>query len=160
MRSEIDVGLSLMTITYKTYEIKARANRTPWTMDFGHNVRMKKPNERLKEAREKDGRYKSPSEVGDNVRDINKNTYISHENGNRDISKDAAERYAVLYGVTPGWILFNDPMVVPDGANPTMQKFLEAYAKAERMRRTIALDVALTALVIDKRSSATDEDEI
>ncbi len=32
-------------------------------------------------------------------------TYISHENGNRGISRQAAERYARAYGVSVGWLL-------------------------------------------------------
>lgn len=65
------------------------------------------PRHRLQEARKNAG-YDSPSEAARAFpRDINKNTLISHENGNRAISKKAAEKYGELFGVAAGWILFN-----------------------------------------------------
>lgn len=65
------------------------------------------PRYRLQEARAKAG-FSSPSEAARAFpRDINKNTLISHENGNRAISKKAAEKYGELFGVTAGWILFS-----------------------------------------------------
>lgn len=41
-------------------------------------------------------------------RDINKNTLISHTNGNRSISRKAAEKYGELFAVKAGWILYGD----------------------------------------------------
>lgn len=76
-------------------------------MIIGHNVRMEQPKDRLKRARAAAG-YESPTDAANAFpRDINKNTLISHENGNRDISKKAAAKYGELFGVTAGWILFN-----------------------------------------------------
>lgn len=66
------------------------------------------PRYRLQEARAKAG-FSSPSEAARAFpRDINRNTLISHENGNRPISRKAAEKYGELFGVSAGWILFND----------------------------------------------------
>lgn len=66
------------------------------------------PRHRLQEARANAG-FTTPSEAARAFpRDINRNTLISHENGNRPISKKAAEKYGELFGVSPGWILFNE----------------------------------------------------
>lgn len=69
---------------------------------------MQMPKDRLKRARSLAG-FESPTDAAAAFpREINKNTLISHENGNRPISKKAAEKYGELFGVTAGWILFND----------------------------------------------------
>lgn len=68
---------------------------------------MEYPKDRLRRARAAAG-YESPTDAANAFpRDINKNTLISHENGNRAISKKAAEKYGELFGVSAGWILFN-----------------------------------------------------
>lgn len=72
------------------------------------------PKDRLKTARDKAG-FNSPTDASRVYRDINQNTLISHENGNRAISRKAAERYGQAFGVDPGWILFGDS---PDDRNP------------------------------------------
>ena len=85
-------------------------------MILGHNVRMEYPKDRLKRARAAAG-YDSPTDAANAFpREINKNTLISHENGNRAISKKAAEKYGELFGVTAGWILFNTSD--EDGSTP------------------------------------------
>jgi len=68
---------------------------------------MEYPKDRLRRARAAAG-YETPTDAANAFpRDINKNTLISHENGNRAISKKAAEKYGELFGVSAGWILFN-----------------------------------------------------
>jgi SOS-response transcriptional repressor LexA len=67
---------------------------------------MQEPRHRLQQARAEAG-YASPSDAARALRDINKNTLISHENGNRPLSRKAAEKYGRLFGVDPGWLLFN-----------------------------------------------------
>lgn len=95
-----------MSSSYNKYDIHSSRNRTPWTMNIVHSVRMDEPKDRLKRARTSAG-YDSPSEAARAFpRDVNKNTLISHENGNRAISRKAAQKYAELFGVTPGWILY------------------------------------------------------
>lgn len=64
------------------------------------------PRHRLQQARAQAG-YATPSDAARALRDINKNTLISHENGNRPLSRKAAEKYGKLFGVDPGWLLFN-----------------------------------------------------
>ncbi|MDX8466053.1 S24 family peptidase [Mesorhizobium sp. VK23B] len=61
---------------------------------------------RLQQARARAG-YASPSDAARALRDINKNTLISHENGNRPLSRKAAEKYGRLFNVDPGWLLFD-----------------------------------------------------
>ncbi|MBO0141473.1 peptidase S24 [Agrobacterium sp. Ap1] len=69
---------------------------------------MELPKDRLKRARAAAG-YASPTDAANAFpRDINKNTLISNENGNRPISRKAAEKYGELFGVKAGWILFGD----------------------------------------------------
>lgn len=67
------------------------------------------PKDRLRLARERAG-FKSPTEAARaNLRPkLNVNTLISHENGNREISRQAANRYAQAFGVKAGWILYNE----------------------------------------------------
>lgn len=67
---------------------------------------MMDPRHRLQQARAEAG-YASPSDAARALRDINKNTLISHENGNRPLSRKAAEKYGRLFGVDPGWLLFD-----------------------------------------------------
>lgn len=68
---------------------------------------MKEPRFRLQEARSNAG-FDSPSDAARSLhsRGVNRNTLISHENGNRPISRKAAELYGQVFGVDPGWILF------------------------------------------------------
>lgn len=67
---------------------------------------MKKPKDRLQEARAAAG-YDSPTEAASAFpREINKNTLISHENGNRELSRKAAEKYGKLFNVEAGWLLY------------------------------------------------------
>ncbi|MDM9644497.1 S24 family peptidase [Rhizobium sp. S163] len=74
---------------------------------------MELPKDRLKRARAAAG-YESPTDAANAFpRDINKNTLISNENGNRPISRKAAEKYGELFGVKAGWILFGDSEEAP-----------------------------------------------
>ncbi len=64
------------------------------------------PKDRLRKARELAG-YESPTEAARALR-VNKNTYISHENGNRPLSKNAAAQYALKLNTTAGWLLYGE----------------------------------------------------
>jgi transcriptional regulator with XRE-family HTH domain len=57
---------------------------------------------------------------------VNKNTLISHENGNREISRQAAERYAKAFNVKAGWLLYGDDS--EDGSAPPELSQLEAVS--------------------------------
>lgn len=94
------------------------------------------PRHRLIQARKNAG-YDTPSAAADaNKRAINKNTLISHENGNRDISRKAAEKYGAVFGVEPGWILF--------GAGDEPTDLSEEWADWEaRLREAGQLETAI-----------------
>lgn len=74
----------------------------------------------------------------------NENTYRSHENGNRPLSREAAVRYSKAFKVPAGWLLFNeragegslDPrfaevveQIVPDQV-PAALRVLKAFVNA------------------------------
>jgi len=71
-----------------------------------HNVRME-PKDRLKVARHAAG-FERPTDAARAHKEINQNTLISHENGNRPLSKKAAATYAELFGVDAGWLLYGE----------------------------------------------------
>ena len=81
-------------------------------MLFGHKVRMEEPKDRLRKARLAAG-YETPTDAARAIRTINQNTLISHENGNRAISRKAAENYARLFDVQAGWILYGENAAEP-----------------------------------------------
>lgn len=83
-------------------------------MMFGHKVRMQEPKDRLRIARLSAG-YETPTDAAKAIRSINKNTLISHENGNRAISRKAAESYAKLFDVQAGWLLYGESAPEPAG---------------------------------------------
>lgn len=77
-------------------------------MFLGFCVRMKEqPKHRLQQARANAG-YATPTDAARAHRDINKNTLISHENGNRELSRDAAIKYGRAFGVEAGWLLYGE----------------------------------------------------
>ncbi|WP_375695970.1 S24 family peptidase [Bartonella sp. AC67GZZY] len=65
------------------------------------------PKDRLKIARKNAG-YTTPSEAARTIPALNQNTLISHENGNRGISRQIAELYGQVFNVDPGWILYGE----------------------------------------------------
>lgn len=65
------------------------------------------PKDRLVVARKNAG-FETPSDAARAFREINQHTLISHENGNRDIPRAAAEKYGRAFNVEAGWILFGD----------------------------------------------------
>lgn len=94
-----------------------------------HTVRMKEPKHRLQHAREAAG-YESPSDAARKLK-INKNTLISHENGHRPISRNAAEKYGALFGVRAGWLLFGETDT--SAAAPSIDRLQAVLAKAGSM---------------------------
>ena len=61
------------------------------------------PYERLQRARLRAG-FKGPAEAADNF-GWNKNTYKSHENGIRGLTRASATRYGRAFHVSPAWLL-------------------------------------------------------
>lgn len=91
---------------------------------MAHIVRMQEPKHRLQQARAAAG-YDSPSDAARKLK-INQNTLISHENGHRPLSRQAAEKYAKLFDVRAGWLLFGE-----NGAEATpIERLNQILAKA------------------------------
>lgn len=93
---------------------------------------MMTPNVRLKMAMNAAG-FETPTEVARRFRDINQNTIISHLNGNRAVSKKAAEKYARLFHCTAGWILYGEgqaPGETPTGSELWKDRIRQATANA------------------------------
>lgn len=73
---------------------------------------MEEPKHRLQKARAAAG-FDSPSEAARLIPELNKNTLISNENGNRPISRKMAETYGKLFGVDAGWLLYGTHSAPP-----------------------------------------------
>lgn len=63
----------------------------------------RKPYERLRQARIEKG-FETPTDVARSF-GWTVPTYVSHENGTRNLTQEAAKRYASALGVSPGWLL-------------------------------------------------------
>lgn len=74
---------------------------------------MEGPGHRLLKALKAAGFNTPTAAASAYPRQVNKNTLISHVNGNREISKKAAEKYGRLFGIDPGELLFKP---TPKGA--------------------------------------------
>ena len=66
---------------------------------------MDSPKDRLKRARVNAG-FETATDAAAKLRQINKNTLLSNENGNRAISRKMAQTYADAFNTTAGWILY------------------------------------------------------
>src|SRR5262245_45435316 len=64
------------------------------------------PHQRLVRARERLG-FKGPTDAARRFH-WNVNTYRSHENGARELSKKAAAQYGKAFKVPPGWLLYGE----------------------------------------------------
>lgn len=86
--------------------------------------------ERLRIARAHAG-FDGPSEAA-RAKSLNINTLTSHENGNRDYGKKAAEQYAKAFGVSAGWLLTGDGFG-PDGHGDSIDAKIQGLpAKARQ----------------------------
>lgn len=65
------------------------------------------PGERLRWARKQHGRYDTPTEAA-RAFGWPVSTYLGHENGDRNPSREAAKRYAKAYNIRWEWLLEND----------------------------------------------------
>lgn len=141
----MDAGDVLMEITYITYEFKSSKNRTPCPMHFGHKVRMEEPRHRLQKARLAAGFESATDAARAHKGLIGKDLLISNENGNRDISRKAAEKYAKAFGVSAGWILYGEAekredVVIPV-PTPGKQEKMKSDAKQNLRAALIAYGV-------------------
>lgn len=97
---------------YVSYDYLARANRTPWTKKIVHNARMyQRPlletaYLRLRQARREAGFKTASAAVKAFPKELNLNTLISNENGNRPISKKMALVYSKVFGIDAGWLIY------------------------------------------------------
>lgn len=96
-------------------------------MVFGQSVRMDndEPKDRLRRAMEVATGNTVATEVwaaNKKALGVGKDLFISNLNGNRAISKKAAAAYGMVFGVTPGWILYGDSA---DAAAPSSQSHFE-----------------------------------
>lgn len=83
-------------------------------------MELKEQYERLAHARSQAGYSKATDAA--RAFGWNENTYRSHENGTRDISKAAAQKYGKAYKVDPSWLLFGKK-----GLEFSDQKMLELF---------------------------------
>jgi SOS-response transcriptional repressor LexA len=67
------------------------------------------PGKRLRWARERDKRYDTPTDAAKGF-GWTVSTYLSHENGDRNPSREAAKKYGAAYKVPWEWILEGGPM--------------------------------------------------
>lgn len=110
---------------------------------------MVTPNVRLLTAMKSKG-FPTPTEFANRFREVNQNTIISHTNGNRDISKKAAEKYARLLGCTAGWILYGEgpaPEVSTEPGGDGIWKGRINTAVAEAVRSGVDIQDVVDALL-------------
>lgn len=101
----------------------------------------------MKDARAGAG-YKNPTEAARAHRDINLNTLISQENGNRALSRMAAEKYARLFGVRAGWLLYGEDEEPRNEVEVPILSMVSAGRLREQM--------AVTESDIDRRLKIAD----
>lgn len=80
--------------------------------------------------------YPTPTKAWEaHKRTLGRDLLISNLNGNRPISRKAAEKYAVAFGVSAGWILYGDPpaesadAAAAKPATSDLKRMLEALAE-------------------------------
>ncbi|MER8427793.1 hypothetical protein [Mesorhizobium sp. M1403] len=106
----MDDGSLMNPVSYITYDTSSNENRTPWTIKIGQTVRMTEQKHRLMQAIKEAG-YDKPTDAWRAHRralEISQDLIISNTNGNRPISKKAAEKYARVFGHSPGWYLYGN----------------------------------------------------
>lgn len=85
---------------------------------------------RLKKARTDSG-FKNPTEAARSL-GWNIPTYISHENGTRPLTRNAAARYAEGFNVSPGWLLGYASAMQPNDTRRTRDEF-DVMREIERL---------------------------
>lgn len=78
-------------------------------------MRLDTPAARLKWAREKQGKYKTPTDAAKGF-GWTVSTYLGHENGDRNPSRQAAKKYAKAYRVRWEWLLDGEGSPTAKGA--------------------------------------------
>lgn len=109
--------------------------RSLCTIDVRYEAEMLEPKHRLQAARAK--KFASPTEAAKAIREINKNTLISNENGNRKISRKMAEVYAKHFEVSAGWLLYGE-QGSSSGNSPYIP--LVSWVSAGRLSQTVTVE--------------------
>jgi SOS-response transcriptional repressor LexA len=91
---------------------------------------MDSPKDRLKRARVNAG-FETATDAAAKLRQINKNTLLSNENGNRAISRKMAQTYADAFNTTAGWILYGEDSAT---ITPVKQIRVEGVSQAGMFR--------------------------
>jgi SOS-response transcriptional repressor LexA len=91
---------------------------------------MDSPKDRLKRARV-DAGFETATDAAAKLRQINKNTLLSNENGNRAISRKMAQTYADAFNTTAGWILYGEDSAT---ITPVKQIRVEGISQAGMFR--------------------------
>lgn len=91
--------------------------------------RLDESEERLQWARERAG-FKTATEAAHRF-NWNENTYRSHENGVRGISKVAARKYARAFKVPTGWLLYGEGSMTPP-VDPELTSLWENLSEEDR----------------------------
>src|SRR5215211_1487530 len=91
--------------------------------------RLDDPDERLRWARER-ARFKEATEAARRF-GWNENTYRSHENGQRGISKKAAAKYARAFKIPVGWLLYGEGLMTPP-LDPELVMLWDNLTQAQR----------------------------
>lgn len=92
--------------------------------------RLEEPNDRLKWARQQaypdiEDATAAAKRFGWNV-----STYLSHENGNRGLTRKSALKYGRRYRVAPEWIMFGDDAMAP--ADPELMTLWGNLSEAQQ----------------------------
>ena len=91
---------------------------------------MDSPKDRLKRARINAG-FETATDAAAKLSQINKNTLLSNENGNRAISRKMAQTYADAFNTTAGWILYGEDRIT---TTPVKQIRVEGVSQAGMFR--------------------------
>lgn len=98
---------------------------------------------RLKWAREHRSPYKRPADAADEF-GWTKSTYYGHENGGRNLSREAAKRYAAVYKVPWLWLFDGSgpsPWEASKTAKPGALPISSAGRRIENIRRALCPDL-------------------
>lgn len=115
---------------------------------------MDTPAQRLKWARETNSSYSTASDAA-RAYGWTVPTYLGHENGDRNPSREAAKRYAVAYKVPWDWLLEGGP--VPNSKAGKARRIAAIPTRGEvAAGQWLDLDVAIDAKDFDQYPIAVD----
>lgn len=115
--------------------------------------RMVDPSQRLRELREKRGFATATQAAA--AFGWNKFTYTQHENGTRDLSRKAAQRYATAYLSSAGWLLYGErgPSGTKARTAPIV-RFAGIIGAGQQVEPSDQIDGEVMGLVVTEPSEA------